>query len=190
MSYFLDIFDGMAARAFNQCSRYGAALDQICDRATNSCIYMFLSVLYPKISFAFFLCFLLDFGAHWLQFQSTAFLKSESHKGKNAKENWLVSLYYNNTTLFQIVVGGAELGTGLLFVFGVYPWMWDILPLAVLEVVLLVILTFKMYVNVYQWFGATARFRENQHLIDGDKREDKREKSPNKAKKAKRSKIE
>ena len=53
-------------------------------------------------------------------------------------------MYYNNTTLFQIVVGGAELGTGLLFVFGVYPWMWDILPLAVLEVVLLVILTFKM----------------------------------------------
>ena len=58
-------------------------------------------------------------------------------------------MYYNNTTLFQIVVGGAELGTGLLFVFGVYPWMWDILPLAILEVVLLVILTFKMYVNVY-----------------------------------------
>lgn len=29
----LDMADGMAARALNQCSRYGAALDMICDRA-------------------------------------------------------------------------------------------------------------------------------------------------------------
>ena len=64
-----------------------------------------------------------------------------------------------------MVVGGAELGTGLLFVFGVYPWLWDILPLAALEVALLVILSFKMYVNVHQWTGATERFRENQHKV-------------------------
>ena len=70
LSYFisitLDLFDGMVARAFNQSSRYGAALDLICDTATNSCIYMFLSVLYPKVSFAFIICFILDFGSHWL----------------------------------------------------------------------------------------------------------------------------
>ena len=65
-SYFLDVFDGKAARAFNQSSRYGAALDQICDRASNSAIYMFLTFVYPKVSFLFFICFVLDFGAHWL----------------------------------------------------------------------------------------------------------------------------
>ena len=67
-SYFLDAFDGMAARKFDQCSRYGAALDMVCDRASNSMIYMILAALWPQYSFAFYLCLLLDFGSHWLQF--------------------------------------------------------------------------------------------------------------------------
>lgn len=66
MSYFLDVFDGKAARAFNQTSRFGAALDQVCDRASNAVCYMILSVCYPSVSFLFFLCFFLDFGSHWL----------------------------------------------------------------------------------------------------------------------------
>ena len=38
------------------------------------------------------------------------------HKGKNKKENWLVSIYYNNPVVFQIVVPGAEAGTVCLYV--------------------------------------------------------------------------
>ena len=66
MSYFLDFFDGKAARVYDQCSRFGAALDQICDRASNSICYMLLGIMFPKVSFIFFICFLLDFGSHWL----------------------------------------------------------------------------------------------------------------------------
>ena len=66
MSYGLDAIDGKAARAFDQSSRYGAALDMICDRASNATIYMVLSTIYPQQSFAFYLCLLLDFGSHWL----------------------------------------------------------------------------------------------------------------------------
>ena len=79
----LDAFDGKAARMFDQSSRYGAALDMVCDRAACSTMYMVLSIVIPTWSFAFFMCFLLDTGSHWLQFQSTAIMKSESHKGKN-----------------------------------------------------------------------------------------------------------
>ena len=66
MSYALDAVDGRAARMFDQSSRYGAALDMICDRASNATIYMVLSTIFPEQSFAFYLCFLLDFGSHWL----------------------------------------------------------------------------------------------------------------------------
>ena len=113
-SYLLDALDGRAARMFDQSSRYGAALDMVCDRASNATIYMVLSVLYPAYSFVFYLCFLLDFGSHWLQFQSSA-LSGAHHKGKNKKENWLVDLYYNNSTVFNIVVPCAEFASGGLF---------------------------------------------------------------------------
>ena len=66
ISYVLDGFDGAAARKFKQESRFGAALDQICDRASNSMIYMCSSIIFPKQSFIFFIWFLLDFGSHWL----------------------------------------------------------------------------------------------------------------------------
>ena len=115
-SYFLDIFDGMAARKLNQTSRYGASLDMICDRLANAILYMVLAVHTSGYgSFAFYGCLLLDFGSHWLQFLSSA-VTGAHHKGKNHKENWLVDLYYNNETVFKIVVPGAELGTVCLYV--------------------------------------------------------------------------
>ena len=43
-------------------------------------------------------------------------MSKSHHKGKNRKENWLVSIYYNNPLVFKIVVPGAELGTGCLYV--------------------------------------------------------------------------
>ena len=39
----LDAFDGMAARKFNQCSRFGAVLDMVCDRASNAVLLAILS---------------------------------------------------------------------------------------------------------------------------------------------------
>ena len=68
MSYFLDALDGAAARRFDQCSRYGSVLDMVCDRSSNAMIYMILAALWTEQSFAFYLCLLLDFGSHWLQF--------------------------------------------------------------------------------------------------------------------------
>lgn len=117
ISQLLDAVDGNAARYFDQCSRFGAALDMVCDRACNALIFFTLATLYPEpfSSFCFLLCFILDFGSHWLQFQSSAFVKSESHKGKNKKENWLVGLYYNNLTVFKITCIGAEVGAVMLF---------------------------------------------------------------------------
>ena len=110
-SQLLDAVDGNAARYFNQCSRFGIALDMVCDRACIAMIFLTLATMYqnPILSLCFLLCFVLDFGANWLQFMSSAMAKSESHKGKNDKENWLVGLYYNNKKIFMAACVGAEI---------------------------------------------------------------------------------
>ncbi len=45
-SQLLDAFDGMAARAFNQCSKFGAVLDMVCDRASNAVLLAILGHFY------------------------------------------------------------------------------------------------------------------------------------------------
>ena len=121
----------------------------VCDRASNATIYMALGTLYPTFSILFFACFVLDFGSHWLQFQSSACMKSTSHKGKNKKENWLVGLYYNNDTVFKITVPGAETAAVLLFIQAHLPALQSNYFWLFLVTVLSVILTFKMIVNVF-----------------------------------------
>jgi CDP-diacylglycerol--inositol 3-phosphatidyltransferase len=62
----LDAIDGKAAHYFNQCTRFGAALDMVCDRASVATMFMVLAILYPNFSMVFVICFVLDFGSHWL----------------------------------------------------------------------------------------------------------------------------
>mmetsp|Transcript_23018 Transcript_23018/g.30603 ORF Transcript_23018/g.30603 Transcript_23018/m.30603 type:complete len:143 (+) Transcript_23018:272-700(+) len=128
----------------------------VCDRASNAMIYMILAALWTQYSFAFYFCLLLDFGSHWLQFQSSALSKTH-HKGKNQKENWLVSLYYNNPMVFQIVVPGAELGTAGLYVLAQSDTLAANAAFVAVTALLTAILVFKMFVNVHQWFGAINR---------------------------------
>lgn len=47
LSQLLDAFDGMAARHFNQSTRFGAVLDMVCDRASNGVMLAILAGLYP-----------------------------------------------------------------------------------------------------------------------------------------------
>jgi len=41
------MFDGMAARKFNQSTDFGAVLDMVCDRASDAVILAILGHLYP-----------------------------------------------------------------------------------------------------------------------------------------------
>ena len=125
----------------------------VCDRACNSMIYFFLAVLYEwqPISAAFILCFVLDFGSHWLQFLSSAYSRSESHKGKNKKENWLVGLYYNNYRIFMFTCIGAEVAAIALYINVKQEWLQSN-PLWILIVAFwTLVLSFKMFVNIHQW---------------------------------------
>lgn len=63
LSALLDAFDGMAARRLNQCTKFGAMLDQLTDRVATSMLLMALSVLYP----AYTVWSVLDFSLFYLE---------------------------------------------------------------------------------------------------------------------------
>ena len=132
----------------------------VCDRASDATMFMVLSTIYKDYSLFFFLCFVIDLGSHWLQFQSTALMKSESHKGKNKKENWLVQLYYDNYPFFCWQVVGAEGATITLFWAAKSDFIWNNLFMTYMLYFLVFTLCTKMVINLFQWFGAIQRIEE------------------------------
>ena len=67
VSSMLDAFDGMAARHFNQCSQFGAALDMVTDRSATMMLLCALCRLYPAIMMPLFQILLaLDLSSHYI----------------------------------------------------------------------------------------------------------------------------
>ena len=149
VSMALDAFDGMVARKFDQCSRFGAALDMVSDRTSCATIYLILNQIYPKWSYAFLLCYILDFGSHFLQFCSSAMMKSDSHKGKNKKENFLVDFYYNNYTFFITLVTCSEVCSVFLVIMRKSEVFGNSTIAQAISAFLCLNLTTKMIINVF-----------------------------------------
>ena len=63
----LDFIDGPVARRYNQCSQFGATLDMIIDRVSETVILAVLGQLFPDWSWLFFLLIILDISSHWFQ---------------------------------------------------------------------------------------------------------------------------
>jgi CDP-diacylglycerol--inositol 3-phosphatidyltransferase len=106
LSQILDAFDGMAARYFNQSTKFGAVLDMVCDRASNGVMLAILAGLYPEWSWVFLGDIVLDLVSHWYQMYVTL-LKGKHHK--ESKSNWwLLNLYYGNKKVLFTLVAGNE----------------------------------------------------------------------------------
>ena len=72
LSYFvafvLDVADGIAARAFNQCSKFGAHLDMLTDRVSTLVIAIIcLQVPNAPLLTYILLWIAIDITSHWLQ---------------------------------------------------------------------------------------------------------------------------
>ena len=70
ISFILDAFDGMVARAAHQTSKLGATLDMVTDRISTAGLLAVLSGFYPDYSTYFVYLIMLDVGSHWLQTHS------------------------------------------------------------------------------------------------------------------------
>jgi len=111
VSCILDVFDGMAARALGQTSKFGAVLDMVTDRCATACLLCFLSSTYPQHSLLIMFLITLDFSSHYIHMYScvacymtramltarTLVTGSSSHKTVTQDVSRILWLYYNNT---------------------------------------------------------------------------------------------
>lgn len=95
VSAILDLFDGMAARKFDQCSKFGGILDMVTDRVSTNMLYIVLAVMFPKHYFVFAVLAGLDYSSHWAQMYAAA-ASGTHHKVLEKDRNWLLRFYYSN----------------------------------------------------------------------------------------------
>ncbi len=84
--FLLDGLDGHAARALNQCSKFGAVLDMVTDRVATNALVIVLSHLYPTYMVHFVLLCTLDLGSHWFRMYSCLLVGATSHKTTGAND--------------------------------------------------------------------------------------------------------
>lgn len=117
LSFVLDAADGMAARALNQCSRFGAILDMITDRAaTSGFLAILCSILGPHTAVPAGALIALDIMSHMVRMYSSLALGDDSHKSHVSPFPWL-NLYYGN----RKVMGATCVGQEFLYL-ALYAW--------------------------------------------------------------------
>ncbi|MCC0176311.1 CDP-alcohol phosphatidyltransferase family protein [Waterburya agarophytonicola K14] len=115
-AFILDEFDGRAARAYNQSSNFGAALDMVADRSATAGFCLILAQLYPQYLLFFIGAIALDISSHYYLIYATGMLGLGSHKDSSEwTNNGLMRLYYGNKTFMDLLILGNELFYILLY---------------------------------------------------------------------------
>ena len=167
IAFILDEFDGRAARAYNQSSNFGAALDMTADRSATAGLCLILAQLYPNYLIAFIVAIALDITSHYYLIYATGILGKGSHKDSSQwSNNWLLKIYYGNKPFMDILILGNEVFYLLLYLsfyltgvsFKLVNWqtnIWQLLILIVLPIYLL-----KQATNVLQLQAAAREIAE------------------------------
>ncbi|KAL7547389.1 hypothetical protein ACHAWF_010699 [Thalassiosira exigua] len=111
-SFVGDLFDGMAARKFDQSSAFGGLLDMVTDRCSTAGLLCVLSREYAHEStyaLLFTMLIILDISSHWCQMYSTTSLR-QHHKSADGNKGrfFLVRWYYLSYPFFGYCCVGAE----------------------------------------------------------------------------------
>ena len=109
LSFAGDLFDGWAARKFDQTSQFGYVLDMVTDRCATTGLISILCGLYPKWIPSLLGAQMLDLGSHWYHMYSTS-TEQGHHKSAEAlaERNVVLRLYYGSYPLFAYLCVGAE----------------------------------------------------------------------------------
>ncbi|MEO1672084.1 MAG: CDP-alcohol phosphatidyltransferase family protein, partial [Cyanobacteria bacterium J06631_2] len=157
IAFILDEFDGRAARAYNQSSNFGAALDMVADRSATAGLCVILAQLYPSYLLAFIMAIALDISSHYYLIYATGILGQGSHKDASEwSSNSLLRLYYGSKPFMDILILGNEVFYILLYLnfylagvgFNLAAWqtnIWQLLLIVCLPIYLL-----KQATNVLQ----------------------------------------
>ena len=170
ISFILDAFDGMAARAAGQTSKLGATLDMVTDRISTAGLLAILSGFYEKYSVTFVYLIMLDVGSHWLQTHSGFLVNVKNDNHKNLGEKFfLLKLYYTNRNVLGIVCLGAEVFLLLLYFNHFYPNLMKNSIYLGFFYVNFAIYIFKQIVSIIQIFGASSRIADWDAKVATDK---------------------
>jgi len=124
LSAVLDAFDGYAARALNQSTKFGAILDQLTDRCALIGLLTTLAHLYPDYMFAFQLSMVLDISSHWIHIWASMMQGKSSHKFIDPSQNCILKIYYTSRPVLFLFCAANEAFYGglylLYFTEGVY----------------------------------------------------------------------
>jgi CDP-diacylglycerol--inositol 3-phosphatidyltransferase len=149
IAFILDEFDGRAARAYNQSSNFGAALDMVADRSATAGLCLILAQLYPNYLLAFIGAIALDISSHYYLIYATGMRGAASHKDSAQwSNNPLLKLYYGNKPFMDLLILGNELFYLLLYLdfylvgvsLNIVSWqtnIWQLLLLVSLPIYLL-----------------------------------------------------
>lgn len=98
ISCLLDALDGVLARRFDQCTRFGAVLDMVTDRCTTACLLVFLSSAWPRWALLFQGLISLDLASHYMHMYATLAMGNagQSHKKVDESRSRILNLYYSN----------------------------------------------------------------------------------------------
>ena len=161
ISFILDAFDGMVARAYQQTSKLGATLDMVTDRISTAGLLAVLSGFYERYSVIFVYLIMLDVGSHWLQTHSGFLVDVKNDNHKNLGEKFfLLKLYYTNRNVLGIVCLGAEVFLLLLYFNHFYPELMLNKIYLYFFYVNFAIYVFKQIISIIQIFGASARIAD------------------------------
>ncbi len=175
IAFILDEFDGRAARAYNQSSNFGAALDMVADRSATAGLCLILAQLYPNYLLAFIGAIALDLSSHYYLIYATGLLGEASHKDSAEwSTNRLIKLYYGSKPFMDLLILGNELFYLLLYLnfyfvglnFNLTGWNLNLGQL--LLIFCLPIYLLKQATNILQ-LQASAQAIANLDLIESQK---------------------
>ncbi|KAI9753435.1 MAG: hypothetical protein M4579_005155 [Chaenotheca gracillima] len=111
VSCLLDALDGVAARHFNQSTKFGAVLDMVTDRCTTACLLVFLSSAWPRWALLFQGLISLDLASHYIHMYATLVMggTDQSHKKVDETRSWILNLYYSNNKVLFVFCALNEL---------------------------------------------------------------------------------
>lgn len=110
LSFVLDAADGHAARMLNQCSKFGAVLDMVIDRASTSGFLVILaSLLGSEVwSFPAAMLIMLDLVSHYVRMYSSLTIGESSHKNTDKIRFRFLRHYYGNKPFMCFLCVGQE----------------------------------------------------------------------------------
>ena len=156
LSYILDLFDGVVARACHQVTAFGQIYDVICDRSCTATMLIMLSHLHPNWKGYFIFIMLFDLFAHWYIFNSTLLVKESSHKASHGIP--ILWLYYDVPYMLCTTVVFSEVHQLVCYYIGMNSAITKNVYFMALFWVSWVIFAFKQLTNVSHILLALKRF--------------------------------